>query len=98
MVGPQFSFGRMPAAVHRSGVTDRGTFDWSSVLRVPADPGTVTAYSVRRGDVLFNNTNSTALVGKSALFTEYEERIVYSNHFTRIRTDSSRLLPEFLAL
>jgi type I restriction enzyme S subunit len=79
-------------------VTDRGTFDWTSVLRVPADAETVEAYSLRRGDVLFNNTNSTALVGKSALFTEYDEHIVYSNHFTRIRTDSSRLLPEFLAL
>ena len=79
-------------------VTDRGAFDWSSVLRVPADPETVTAYSLRRGDVLFNNTNSTALVGKSALFIEYQECIVYSNHFTRIRTDSTRLRPEYLAL
>jgi type I restriction enzyme S subunit len=99
---PGFASGeRSPNGVPQlrmNNVTDRGTFDWSSVLRVPADSETVTAYSLRCGDVLFNNTNSTALVGKSALFTEYEECIVYSNHFTRIRTDSSSLLPEFLAL
>jgi type I restriction enzyme S subunit len=49
------------------------------------------------GDVLFNNTNSTELVGKSALFTGYSEPIVYSNHFTRLRTISDALLPDILA-
>src|SRR4030042_2367929 len=36
------------------------------------------------------------LVGKSALFTGYKELIVFSNHFTRLRTDRLQLLPAIL--
>jgi restriction endonuclease S subunit len=35
--------------------------------------------------VLFNNTNSTEQVGKSALFLGFDEPISFSNHFTRLR-------------
>lgn len=79
-------------------VTTNGQFDWSNYLRVPADQSTTLAYALEEGDVLFNNTNSTELVGKSALFQGHEEPILYSNHFTRLRTDESRLAPEFLAM
>ncbi|MDX6738701.1 restriction endonuclease subunit S [Actinocorallia sp. A-T 12471] len=39
---------------------------------------------VRFGDVLFNNTNSPALVGKTAFVTS-EKPLAYSNHMTRLR-------------
>ncbi|GEM_PF-1267590 len=78
-------------------VTTRGAFDWSSFIRVPAESNTLQRYSLRPGDVLFNNTNSTELVGKSALFVGYDEPIVFSNHFTRLRTDATALEPAFLA-
>lgn len=79
-------------------VTNRGQFDWSSFIRVPADSQTVETYRLRPGDVLFNNTNSTDLVGKTALFEAYKEPVVFSNHFTRIRTLSDKLSPAYLAL
>jgi type I restriction enzyme, S subunit len=79
-------------------VTSRGSLDWSSVLRVPADSGTVERYKLQRGDVLFNNTNSTELVGKSALFTDHDEPVTFSNHFTRLRTIRGLLCPEYLVL
>jgi type I restriction enzyme, S subunit len=85
------------AQLRMNNVTDRGTFDWSKLLRVPASRETVGAFSLERGDVLFNNTNSTALVGKSALFEGFSEEITFSNHFTRLRTAQALLLPEFLA-
>ena len=85
------------AQLRMNNVTDRGTFDWSTIVRVPANPETASAFSLQPGDVLFNNTNSTALVGKSAFFEGYSERITYSNHFTRLRTNRSLLLPEFLS-
>ena len=50
-----------------------------------------------RGDVLFNNTNSPELVGKTALF-EDDDAPAFSNHMTRLRVDPSRLYPGFLAL
>ena len=79
-------------------VTTRGQFDWSSYLRVPKREDLLTKYSLEPGDVLFNNTNSTELVGKSALFNGYDEPVVFSNHFTRLRVVEDRLLPNFLAL
>jgi type I restriction enzyme S subunit len=47
---------------------------------------------------LFNNTNSTELVGKTGLFAGYSEPVVFSNHFTRIRTRTDTLSPDYLAL
>lgn len=79
-------------------VTTDGGFDWSSFLRVPADAETIERYRLRLGDVLFNNTNSTELVGKSAYFETHEEPIVFSNHFTRLRVKRDALEPLFLAL
>jgi type I restriction enzyme S subunit len=79
-------------------VTNRGHFDWSSFLRVPADEATIAAYRLEIGDVLFNNTNSTDLVGKTALFQDYAEPVVFSNHFTRLRTIPDLLAPDFLSL
>ena len=78
-------------------VDTRGNFVWAEYIRVPADYKTIEVNKLASGDVLFNNTNSTELVGKSALFEGYKEPVVYSNHFTRIRTIQNALIPEFLA-
>lgn len=78
-------------------VTTDGGFDWSSFLRVPADAETIERYKLRPGDVLFNNTNSTELVGKSVYFEAHEEPVVFSNHFTRLRVKRDALDPLFLA-
>jgi type I restriction enzyme S subunit len=75
----------------------RGNFIWDDVLRVPREGNNIEQFLLVPGDVLFNNTNSTELVGKSALFTGYAEPIVYSNHFTRLRTIRDALLPDVLA-
>ena len=50
---------------------------------------------VHAGDVLFNNTNSPALVGKTALVTS-DVPLAYSNHMTRLRTPDA-LRADFLA-
>ncbi len=47
-------------------------------------------------DVLFNNTNSPVLVGKTALVRS-PTPLAYSNHMTRLRSPSG-LIPAFLAL
>lgn len=78
-------------------VDTRGNFVWDDFIRVPTDANTVAQYQLASGDVLFNNTNSAELVGKSALFTGYPEPVVFSNHFTRLRTHQDRLLPALLS-
>lgn len=52
---------------------------------------------LRRGDVVFNNTNSPELVGKTALF-EDEDAPAFSNHMTRLRSNAERLDSGYLAL
>lgn len=47
-----------------------------------------------RGDILFNNTNSPALVGKTALF-ELDGEFAFSNHMTRVRT--FEIVPGFVS-
>lgn len=49
------------------------------------------------GDILFNNTNSPELVGKTALF-EDDDSPAFSNHMTRLRVDGERLDAKYAAL
>jgi type I restriction enzyme M protein len=54
-------------------------------------------YALDAGDVLFNNTNSVELVGKTCLI-ESHLRGGFSNHMTRIRVNRDLCVPHFLAL
>lgn len=78
-------------------VTSQGKMDWSSFLRVPAVAEIVKECRLEKGDVLFNNTNSAELVGKTAYFEGYGEPVVFSNHFTRLRSKKELMEPRFLA-
>lgn len=43
-----------------------------------------------KGDILFNNTNSSELIGKTA-YIDSDTKWAYSNHMTRIRINNSRI-------
>jgi len=79
-------------------VDTRGNFVWNEFIRVPTGAAEINEYRLMPGDVLFNNTNSTELVGKTALFPGHSEPVVYSNHFTRLRTEGDRLAAAYLSL
>ena len=51
-------------------------------------------YKLASEDILFNRTNSKELVGKCAVFRESGDW-VFASYLIRIRTDQSRLLPQF---
>lgn len=53
-------------------------------------------YALKADDVLFNNTNSKELVGKTC-FVQADIRGGFSNHLTRLRPDTKRLHPKLLA-
>ena len=78
-------------------VTTSGNFDWSDVTRIPSDYKDFSRYWLQSNDVLFNNTNSAELVGKSTIFNGFEEGVVFSNHFSRLRPADDKLEPNFLA-
>lgn len=64
-------------------VTDGGQIDLSSAKFIETDKK-LDNYLLRDGDVIFNNTNSEALVGKTAYWAR-SEHAVLSNHMTILR-------------
>lgn len=52
---------------------------------------------LKKGDILFNRTNSKELVGKCAVFRE-ETDYVYASYLIKVRLDETKLLPDFAAL
>lgn len=52
-------------------------------------------FRVKRGDILFNRTNSLDLVGRTAIFN-IEGEFVFASYLIRLRTDEKKLNPFFL--
>lgn len=79
-------------------ITDSGQLTWEGTkFLAEQDYAERTDYSLLPGDVLFNNTNSKELIGKTCLVTD-SIRGGFSNHLTRIRTNQSMCVPRFLAV
>lgn len=78
-------------------VTTDGRMDFSTLKFIPISEVTKPERLLSQGDVVFNNTNSPELVGKTAFYADSEER-AFSNHMTRIRVNQDKLRPEYLAL
>lgn len=77
-------------------ISRKGNLDLTEFWRIPATEQTISKYSVKAGDILFNNTNSQELVGKTCFIeNDFSEPVLFSNHITRIRTNE-KLIPEFL--
>lgn len=77
-------------------VTDDGRIDLEHIKSVPA-PRADSGYWIQQGDIIFNNTNSEELVGKTAYFP-FDGKFVLSNHMTRIRVlDSLQIDAAWLA-
>ncbi|MGI8923366.1 MAG: restriction endonuclease subunit S [Fimbriimonadales bacterium] len=89
--------GRGIAHIRPMNVSTEGQIELSDMKFVALDEATRDERLVQRGDVIFNNTNSPELVGKTALYDEGEPR-AFSNHMTRLRVDESRIRPHYLAL
>jgi type I restriction enzyme S subunit len=80
-------------------VSTEGELDLSKVYHIPKDfKENADDYTLEPGHILFNNTNSMELVGKTAIVRQ-SMRCAYSNHITRLTVlDKSRLEPNWLAL
>jgi type I restriction enzyme S subunit len=76
-------------------IDTRGHIRKDAGVKVPI-PKDFENYLLQPGDILFNNTNSVDMIGKTAIFHGEFLRCVYSNHLTRIRVDSSRIIPQWI--
>ena len=78
-------------------ITEAGQFTWDGVKRISdSDYSGREDYSLVPGDILFNNTNSKELVGKTCHINQSISG-GFSNHITRIRVNSSICISEFIA-
>ena len=72
----------------------KGNLDFETLKYVPAD---FNSRRLKSGDVLFNNTNSSELIGKTAYVDKNAHDVAFSNHMTRI-SFGSYISPKFAAL
>jgi type I restriction enzyme S subunit len=72
-----------------------GEIDWSD-LKYTSDDAEIKQYSLSAGTVLFNRTNSPALVGKSAVYRGDREAI-FAGYLIAVRC-SEELVPDYLSL
>jgi len=79
--------------VLRMGNIQDGKLDWTDLV-FTNDAAEIGKYRLVPGDVLFNRTNSPALVGKTALYDGSREAI-YAGYLIKIRC-KQELLPSFL--
>ena len=67
-------------------ITTEGYWDFSKLKYINIEDKDKEKYVVRKGDLLFNRTNSKELVGKSGVFNEEAEMII-AGYLIRVRTN-----------
>jgi len=77
-------------------ITASGELVLRPLVYAPDPPKKLDRYLLLPGDVLFNNTNSPELVGKTTVFKLQGGKYAFSNHLTRISL-SNEAEPEFVA-
>ena len=78
-------------------ITNYGILDFNKVTYLPEEMINTKIYGLKKDDVIFNNTNSKELVGKSAIVSE-DLTCGFSNHLSRLRVNTNILKPEWLVL
>jgi len=71
-----------------------GRVSFRDLQFVDLDEGTFNAFALRRGDILFNRTNSIDLVGRTALY-DSEAQAVFASYLIRLRINH-RSSPRFV--
>ena len=75
-------------------ITYGGELDLTDLKRINIPDNELPKCTVRRGDVLFNRTNSKELVGKTCLY-DRDETMVLAGFVIRVRMND-KATPEFL--
>jgi type I restriction enzyme S subunit len=78
-------------------ISTSGWLELGLLKYLPEEKEVPAEYLLSSGDLVFNNTNSRELVGKTALF-RLSTKATLSNHMTRIRLDSEVAMPEYVWL
>lgn len=76
-------------------ITYGGQLDLSSLKYIDISDNEIEKCIVRKGDILFNRTNSKELVGKTCVF-DIDEEMVIAGYIIRVRTNN-KVLPIYLS-
>lgn len=76
-------------------ITYGGELDLSDIKRINVPEKEISGCLVKKGDVLFNRTNSRDLVGKTCAFN-LDEPMIIAGYIIRLRMNG-RVLPEYLS-
>ncbi|MCK4840270.1 MAG: restriction endonuclease subunit S [Methylococcales bacterium] len=68
-------------------ITYGGDMDFTSLKYISLEEKDKPKYLVRKGDILFNRTNSRELVGKTGLYNENKEMVI-AGYLIRLRTNA----------
>ena len=90
---PAVDGGKYPY-LRMNNITYGGELDLTDTKRIDVPDNELDKCTVRRGDVLFNRTNSKELVGKTCVYNR-DEMMVLAGFVVRVRL-TERVLPEFL--
>lgn len=91
---PAVDGGKYPY-LRMNNITYGGELDLTDSKRIDIPDNELDKCTVRRGDVLFNRTNSKELVGKTCVYNR-DEMMVLAGFVIRVRV-TERILPEFLS-
>lgn len=91
---PAVDGGKYPY-LRMNNITYSGELDLSDTKRIDVPDNELKKCTVRRGDVLFNRTNSRELVGKTCVY-DRDEMMVLAGFVIRVRVND-KVLPEFLS-
>lgn len=83
-----------PVVVLRMGNLQQGEIDWSD-LAYSSDMDDIEKYRLEAGDVLFNRTNSAALVGKTSIYRG-EYPAIYAGYLIKLDYDHEIVTGDFL--
>lgn len=97
-----FNYGTSSAAdengkmkyLRMNNLTYEGEIILDNMKYINVDKESYEKYVVRRGDILFNRTNSKELVGKTALFN-FDEEMIIAGYIIRIRVNNNTLHPQY---
>lgn len=87
--GGQYTYLRM------NNITYDGQLDLSNLKYIDMEDKELEKYIARKGDVLFNRTNSKELVGKTCVFN-HDTPMIIAGYIIRVRTNEL-VLPEYLS-
>ncbi|MEK4272540.1 restriction endonuclease subunit S [Paenibacillus sp. FSL R7-0026] len=87
--GGQFPYLRM------NNITYDGKLDLTDLKFIDISEQEIEKYIVRKGDILFNRTNSKELVGKTCMFN-LDKPMIIAGYIIRVRVND-KLLPEYLS-